>query len=163
MSASELTTSSVNPPAGAGSGPMLMGNAVDAPNATFNVDGVLIRLWVTTTERVPCPYPGALARRSAVPEPSPLTLIWPTVWPSAMKAVPGATTDRKPGWALVSVTVVPPDGAAKGSVTPTGASRVTPTTWAPISARAISFVSTVMETESATLLAVPSLTINSAV
>ena len=55
MSASELATFSVNPPAGAGSGPMLMGSAVDPPNATFNVDGVLIRLCVTTTESVPCP------------------------------------------------------------------------------------------------------------
>ena len=90
-------------------------------------------------------------------------MICPTVWPAAMNAVPGATTDRKPGWALVSVTVVPPAGAAKGSVTLTGASRVTPTTCAPTSARAISFVSTVIETESATLLSVPSLTINSAV
>ena len=74
--------------------------------------------------------------------------------------MPGATTDSKPGAALVSVTVVPPAGAANGSVTLTGASRVTPTTGAPTSDSAISFESTVMETESGTLLSVPSSTTN---
>ena len=77
-----------------------------------------------------------------------------------MEAVPGATTDRKLGLALVSVTVVPPAGAAKGSVTRIGASRVTPTTCAPTRASAISFESTVMDTESGTLLSVPSSTTN---